>query len=52
MKRKDNRTLIFSGIVAIVLILLDQLTKAIAVIGLKDKPAIPIIEGVFELKYL
>ena len=31
---------------------IDQFTKYLAVLYLKDKPAYPIIEGVFELKYL
>jgi len=31
---------------------LDQLTKYMAVLFLKDKPAIPIIENVLELRYL
>lgn len=50
--KKNKRTLIFSAVFALILIGFDQLTKYLAVIGLKDKPAIPIIPDVFELKYL
>lgn len=39
-------------IAVIALTLLDQFTKFLAVANLKDKPAIPIIEDVFELRYL
>lgn len=36
----------------IALIIIDQYTKHLAVLHLKDKPAFPIIQGVFELNYL
>lgn len=52
MEKKTKKTLIFSGVSVVVLILLDQFTKYLAVLFLKDKPAIPIIKDVFELKYL
>ena len=38
--------------VMFLLIALDQYTKYLAVVHLKDRPAIPVIEGVFELNYL
>ena len=38
--------------VMFLLIALDQYTKYLAVVNLKDRPAIPVIEGVFELNYL
>ena len=38
--------------VSLLLIAIDQLTKLAAINHLKDKEAIPIIEGVFELQYL
>jgi len=41
-----------SGLMVLVLIAFDQLTKYLAVIFLRDKPAIPIIDQVFELRYL
>ena len=52
MEKKDKKSLAYSGIFALILIVLDQLTKYIAVKTLKDQPAIPIIKDVFELKYL
>lgn len=52
MQKKDKKTLLFSGILVFVLIVLDQLTKYCAVLFLKDKPAIPIIKDIFELQYL
>lgn len=35
-----------------ILIFLDQLTKHFAILYLKDKPSVAVIDGVFELKYL
>lgn len=52
MEKKDKKTLVRSGIFVLILIVLDQLTKYIAVKCLKGKSAIPIIKDVFELKYL
>lgn len=52
MEKKTKKTLVISGLSAILLIFLDQFTKHLAVLFLKDKPAIPIIKEVFELKYL
>ncbi|MGN0306770.1 MAG: signal peptidase II [Lachnospiraceae bacterium] len=39
-------------IMMVILIAIDQYTKHLAVINLKDRPAVPVIEGVFELNYL
>ena len=50
MKTKKQYTL--SIFIVTILVFLDQITKYLAVIFLKDKPAIPIIKNVFELKYL
>lgn len=36
----------------IFLVIVDQITKNLAVLFLKDKPAIVLMEGVFELRYL
>ena len=36
----------------VLLVILDQITKNLAVLHLKDKPAIVIWDGVFELHYL
>ena len=52
MERKDKKTLIFSGILALVLIAFDQFTKYLAESFLKGQAAIPIIKDVFELRYL
>ena len=52
MEKKSKKTLLFSGISLVIFVLLDQFTKYLAVVFLKDKPAIPIIKEVFELKYL
>ena len=47
---------IYSAVLAVItvflLVLLDQITKIAAVSGLKDKPAVTLIPGVFELQYL
>jgi len=52
MKTKNNKQIFFSTVFVAILIVIDQLTKMLAVAFLKDKPAIPIIKDVFELKYL
>lgn len=44
--------LLIDALVMAALILLDQYTKNMAVLRLKDKPAFNIINGVFELHYL
>lgn len=49
---KKNFLLIADVILLAVLIFLDQLTKYWAVLFLKDKNAVSIVPGVFELKYL
>lgn len=50
-KHKRN-FIIFDFIMIIILIAIDQYTKYLAVLNLKDKPAYSIIDGVFELNYL
>ena len=50
---KKKKLIIFLDFFMIFLLsAIDQFTKYLAVLYLKDKPAYPIIEGVFELKYL
>ena len=44
--------IILDVIVSFILIFIDQYTKHLAVIYLKNKPAFSIIDGVFELNYL
>ena len=52
MRAKTNKQFILSTVIVAVLVVIDQITKAMAVLFLKNKPAIPIIKDVFELKYL
>lgn len=52
MSKKKRILLLIDAIVLIVLVALDQFTKNLAVVHLKDKSAIPIIKDVFELNYL
>ena len=49
---KKKRFLIFDLFLFILLVSLDQLTKHLAVIRLKDKPAVPILKNILELNYL
>lgn len=50
--KKKKTFLIVDFIMIVILIGIDQITKHLAVLHLKDKPAFPIINGVFELHYL
>ncbi len=50
--RKKSVMLIVDAVVMLVLLALDQLTKHLAVVHLKGRPAISLIDGVLELKYL
>lgn len=50
--KKKKLFIIIDFIMILILIGIDQFTKHLAVIHLKDKPAYPIIDGVFELNYL
>lgn len=50
--QKQGRRIIWGILGVLFLIGLDQGSKYLAVAGLKDQPAIPIISGVFELQYL
>jgi len=52
MRAKTNKQFLLSTVIVAALVVIDQITKAMAVMFLKDKPAIPIIKDVFELKYL
>lgn len=52
MRAKTNKQFLLSTVIVAVLVVIDQITKTMAVMFLKDKPAIPIIKDVFELKYL
>ena len=52
MSKKKRILLLIDAIVLVLLVILDQFTKHLAVIHLKDKPAIPLVKDVFELCYL
>ncbi len=52
MKKQKKRLILTDLFGMIALILTDQFTKYIAVVHLKEKPAIPIIPDVLELNYL
>ena len=54
MKNSLKKPLILTidFLMMLILIALDQYTKYLAVINLKDRPAVEIIKGVFELNYL
>lgn len=51
--RKKNKLMLFVDlIVAIVLLTVDQFTKHLAIVHLKNQPAFILIDGILELKYL
>ncbi len=52
MTKKKKITLMLDIIAIIILIIIDQITKHLAVLHLKDKPALNIVNGVLELNYL
>ncbi len=53
-EKKNSRVvmLIIDALIAAVLLALDQFTKYLAVVHLKNQPAYVIIDGVLELQYL
>jgi signal peptidase II len=52
MTGKSTKILLRSALAAAILVVADQITKALAVLCLKDQPAFSLIDGVFELRYL
>lgn len=52
MSKKKVKRLVLDLLLFIVLVAIDQVTKYLAVLKLKDHAPIPIIDGVFELHYL
>ena len=50
--KKSKKNILFSAIFVCFLILIDQITKKLAVLFLKNKAPIPIIHDIFELRYL
>ncbi len=52
MKKKKGKILIIDLLLLFILVAIDQFTKKIAVIKLKDQPAFNIIDGILEFNYL
>lgn len=52
MTGKKVKLLCFDFIFLVLLVIMDQLTKYLAVIGLKNQPAFTIIDGVLAFNYL
>ena len=52
MSKEKGKLLCFDLVLLIVLVMIDRITKRIAVIKLKDQPAFNIINGVLEFNYL
>ena len=50
--KKNKSVMLKSALAAILLIVIDQITKFMAATGLKNTSGVSIINGVFELKYL
>lgn len=51
-QRKTKKCMGYSGLLVILLVAVDQFTKWLAYINLRQKPDVSIIDGVFQLKYL
>lgn len=49
---KRVKMLLIDTVIAAVLLALDQYTKYLAILHLKDQPAVVLIDGVLELQYL
>lgn len=52
MNKQKGKLLCFDLILLIVLVIIDRITKQMAVVKLKDQPAFSIIDGVLEFNYL
>lgn len=52
MKKRKRIAILLDAVALILLTAIDQITKYHAVLKLKNKPAIPLIEDVLELNYL
>lgn len=46
------KLLVMDAVIAVILVLLDQITKYLAIVHLKGNPAIVLINGVLELQYV
>lgn len=49
---KRSVMLVIDALLAVILLTVDQFTKHLAIVNLKDKPAYVLIDGVLELQYL
>ena len=52
LKKKKSIQLVMDFLAFAVLVVIDQITKHMAIDRLKEQPAIKLIDGVFELQYL
>ena len=52
MSKKKKIFLVVDAILILLLVLLDQYTKYLAVVHLQDKPAFKLIDGILELNFL
>ncbi|NTV79218.1 MAG: hypothetical protein HGA25_08840, partial [Clostridiales bacterium] len=52
MKKDKIKELLLYSLIIIVLVVLDQMTKTYAIMNLKEKPPLIIIDGILELNYL
>jgi len=52
VKKKKIKQMVIDFIAFLILVAIDQVTKYFVLENLKDRPAIELIEGVFELQYL
>lgn len=51
-KKKSAKTLAYSELILVLMVFLDQITKLLAILHLKDQEPVSLIDGVFELRYL
>lgn len=52
MTKQKGRLLCFDLLLLLILVIIDRITKRMAVVRLKDQPAFNIIDGVLEFNYL
>lgn len=51
-RNKTLKSYLLAGVACLLLVMLDQYAKYLAIVHLKGNPSIPLIPGVFELQYL
>ncbi len=52
MNKKKGTILLLDTIALILLVAIDQITKYFAIIKLKNRPALPLLDGILEFNYL